>query len=145
MHIAAKVCVRCGEKTFSRETTEKIRQLVHGETEPVVVEVPVREAIQEDYLEIIEAQTRRVVTVIEVVSPGNKQPVEDHRNYETKREGLFRTLTNFVEIDLLRDWQPMPVTFLQTNGKQSHCRFKFNSKCHHLNSLTTIGHISTKV
>ena len=34
-HIPAKVCARCGEKTFSRETTEKIRQLVHGESEPV--------------------------------------------------------------------------------------------------------------
>jgi YgiT-type zinc finger domain-containing protein len=27
--IPAQVCVRCGEATFSRETTEKIRQLVH--------------------------------------------------------------------------------------------------------------------
>lgn len=30
-HIPAQVCERCGEATFSRETTEKIRQLVHGE------------------------------------------------------------------------------------------------------------------
>jgi len=28
-HIPAQVCERCGEATFSRETTEKIRQLVH--------------------------------------------------------------------------------------------------------------------
>ncbi len=28
-HIAAQVCERCGEATFSRETTEKIRRLVH--------------------------------------------------------------------------------------------------------------------
>ncbi|MFQ5631050.1 MAG: DUF4058 family protein [bacterium] len=90
--------------------------------EPIVVEVPVMEAIQEDYLEIMEAQTHRVVTVIEVLSPSNKQPGEDRRAYEAKRERLFRTLTNFVEIDLLRDWEPMPFTFLQTNGKQSHYR-----------------------
>lgn len=28
-HIPAQVCVRCGEATFSRETTEKIRRLVY--------------------------------------------------------------------------------------------------------------------
>lgn len=34
-HIPAMVCERCGEATFSRETTERIRQLVHGHTRPV--------------------------------------------------------------------------------------------------------------
>ena len=29
-HIPAQVCTRCGEAVFSRETTERIRQLVHG-------------------------------------------------------------------------------------------------------------------
>ncbi|MGA2658181.1 MAG: type II toxin-antitoxin system MqsA family antitoxin [Verrucomicrobiota bacterium] len=28
-HIPARICDRCGEPTFSRETTEKIRRLVH--------------------------------------------------------------------------------------------------------------------
>lgn len=34
-HIPALVCERCGEATFSRETTERIRQLVHGHPHPV--------------------------------------------------------------------------------------------------------------
>jgi YgiT-type zinc finger domain-containing protein len=34
-HIPALVCERCGEATFSRETTERIRQLVHSHTHPV--------------------------------------------------------------------------------------------------------------
>ena len=29
-HIPAQVCEHCGEATFSRETTERIRQLVHS-------------------------------------------------------------------------------------------------------------------
>ena len=29
-HIPALVCERCGEPSFSRETTESIRRLVHG-------------------------------------------------------------------------------------------------------------------
>lgn len=34
-HIPAMICERCGEATFSRETTERICQLVHGHTRPV--------------------------------------------------------------------------------------------------------------
>jgi len=33
-HIPARVCTRCGEAAFSRETTERIRLLVHGEGRP---------------------------------------------------------------------------------------------------------------
>ena len=29
--LPAVVCKRCGDRSFSRETTEKVRQLVHGE------------------------------------------------------------------------------------------------------------------
>jgi HTH-type transcriptional regulator/antitoxin MqsA len=32
--IPAEICERCGEATFSRETTEKIRRLVHGAGQP---------------------------------------------------------------------------------------------------------------
>ena len=28
--VPSTVCQRCGERSFSRETTEKVRQLVHG-------------------------------------------------------------------------------------------------------------------
>jgi HTH-type transcriptional regulator/antitoxin MqsA len=34
-NIPARVCTRCGEPTFSRETTEKIRRMVHGEADPI--------------------------------------------------------------------------------------------------------------
>ncbi len=34
-HIPAAVCARCGEEIFSRETTERIRRMVHGEAKPV--------------------------------------------------------------------------------------------------------------
>ena len=32
--IPARVCGRCGDRTFSRETTERIRRMVHGPAEP---------------------------------------------------------------------------------------------------------------
>ena len=34
-HISVIVCERCGEKVFSRDTIEKIRCMVHGESKPV--------------------------------------------------------------------------------------------------------------
>lgn len=34
-NIPAKVCGRCGEVVFSRETTEKVRQMLHGAAKPV--------------------------------------------------------------------------------------------------------------
>lgn len=33
-HIPAKVCGVCGDITYSRKTTEKIRQLIHGDNIP---------------------------------------------------------------------------------------------------------------
>jgi YgiT-type zinc finger domain-containing protein len=35
--IPANVCARCGEAIFSRETTERVRRMVHGEAQPVRV------------------------------------------------------------------------------------------------------------
>ena len=41
-NIPAEVCTQCGELTFSRETTERVRRMVHGEATPVgVVELDV--------------------------------------------------------------------------------------------------------
>jgi HTH-type transcriptional regulator/antitoxin MqsA len=34
-NIPATVCANCGEPLFSRETTEKVRRMVHGEAKPV--------------------------------------------------------------------------------------------------------------
>jgi YgiT-type zinc finger domain-containing protein len=34
-NIPATVCVHCGEPVFSRETTERVRRMVHGEARPV--------------------------------------------------------------------------------------------------------------
>jgi len=40
--IPATVCARCVEVTVSRETTETVRQLVHGKGEPAqLVQMPV--------------------------------------------------------------------------------------------------------
>jgi YgiT-type zinc finger domain-containing protein len=37
-HIPAQICGHCGEGAFSRETTEKIRRLVHESKRPIRTE-----------------------------------------------------------------------------------------------------------
>lgn len=91
---------------------------VHGEpargvamevvTAPSRILLPRVDVESEAYLEIRDSKRRRLVTVIELLSPTNKRPGEDRQQYLAKRAGLFRSETHFVEIDLLRGWPRMP-------------------------------------
>jgi hypothetical protein len=68
-----------------------------------VDEVPQR------YLEIRDRQTRQVVTVLELLSPSNKDPNGDREQYWKKtRLLLSRTAGGLVEIDLLRGGPRLP-------------------------------------
>ncbi|HIE27097.1 TPA: DUF4058 family protein [Candidatus Poribacteria bacterium] len=71
------------------------------------VNLPLFEKVREGYLEIHDARTHAVVTVIEVLSPSNKAPGAERDEYESKRRQVLATLTNLVEIDLLRAGEPM--------------------------------------
>ena len=74
--------------------------------QPVEVELPMPEVIRQGYLEIRDVATSEVVTAIEVLSPTNKRPGEGRKTYLAKRQILLASATNFVEIDLLRQWEP---------------------------------------
>jgi Protein of unknown function (DUF4058) len=64
--------------------------------------------IKERYLEVREVATKELITVIEVLSPINKRS-EGRSLYETKRIKILTSMTNLVEIDLLRSGKPMMV------------------------------------
>jgi hypothetical protein len=64
--------------------------------------------IKERYLEVREVATKELITVIEVLSPTNKRS-EGRSLYETKRIKILTSMTNLVEIDLLRSGKPMMV------------------------------------
>lgn len=76
----------------------------------VEVEVPVKDEIEETYLEVREAEGGQVITIVELLSPGNKQNSQGRKDYEEKRLAIFSSRTNLVEIDLLRAGAPMPVS-----------------------------------
>ena len=71
--------------------------------EPLVLETLLDEEIHEPYLEIIDATSRKVVTVIEVLSPANKfARSEGLKSFRQKRNAIMKSRAHWVEIDLLR-------------------------------------------
>ena len=78
-------------------------------SQPIQVRVPIPLTIRQGYLEIREVTTRAVVTAIELLSPINKRPGRGRQAYEHKREQILSSGTHFVEIDLLRAYEPMPM------------------------------------
>ncbi|HET6385325.1 MAG TPA: DUF4058 family protein [Armatimonadota bacterium] len=78
---------------------------------PVEVTLPVPEIVRLPYLEIRDAKTGgAVVTVIELLSPTNKRRGRGRDEYLLKRDELLASGTHLVEIDLLRAWEPMPIS-----------------------------------
>lgn len=84
--------------------------------QPVKVNVPMTEEIQESYLEIRQAGTGQVITVVEVLSPKNKRGGEGRDKYNTKRTKILDSQTHLVEIDLIRVGEPQPISIqVQSN------------------------------
>lgn len=69
---------------------------------PVELTLPEVESIRDSWLEIRDRRDRRVITVIELLSPTNKKRGPDHDAYLTKRNVVLGSQTNLVEIDLRR-------------------------------------------
>ncbi len=84
----------------------------------VAVELPLPDLARETYLEI-RGRDDRVVTVLEMLSPANKVPGEGRDLYERKRRRVLDSLTNLVEIDLLRGGQP---TVTSNESQSAHYR-----------------------
>jgi hypothetical protein len=79
------------------------------ENKSVTVTLPSPLEIKEGYLEIREVSTGKVVTIIEILSPTNKKSKEGRKSYLDKRDKIFESDTNLVEIDLIRTGEQMPM------------------------------------
>jgi hypothetical protein len=78
-------------------------------TAPRQVVLPIPERVTESFVEIRDRRTRRLVTIIELLSPSNKSPGEDREQYLQKRGTILTSHTHLVEIDLLRGHGRMPM------------------------------------
>jgi hypothetical protein len=86
-----------------------VSQAVATSATVLEVEVPMHDEVYENFLEIHEVKTGKLVTILELLSPVNKLNKQGREDYERKRGSIFRSWTNLVKIDLLRAGEPMPV------------------------------------
>lgn len=77
--------------------------------QPLNIQIPIAQEIQERFLEIREAGTGSVITTIELLSPKNKRSGDGRDTYVQKRQKILTSATNLVEIDLLRSGKPFPM------------------------------------
>ncbi len=76
---------------------------------PSRVRLPAVDCENLSFLEILDRETMRVITVIELLSPSNKQPGPDREQYLGKRAQILNSSVHFIEIDLLRGGPRMPM------------------------------------
>ena len=70
--------------------------------EPTTYTLPVTLQYKQKFLAIRDRLSRKLVTVIEFLSPLNKSPGIGLRAYRVKRWNVFNDMAHLVEIDLLR-------------------------------------------
>jgi len=75
---------------------------------PAQIVLPETDVERVDFVQVLDRHTRKVITVLELLSPSNKRPGPDRDQYLSRRGRLLRGGVNLVEIDLLRCGRPMP-------------------------------------
>ncbi len=95
--------------SITPEQSLPIESSVATQSRPERVSLPMSIPVNERYLEVREAKTDAVITVIEVLSPKNKRTGDGRTAYEKKRRLILESATHLVEIDLLRGGKAMPI------------------------------------
>ncbi len=76
---------------------------------PFVLTLPKPQEEREPFITIRSRESAEVVTIIEVLSPTNKNPKSDgHSEYLHKRGVILQSSTHLVELDLLRGGERLP-------------------------------------
>ncbi|MEL7067664.1 MAG: DUF4058 family protein [Cyanobacteria bacterium J06581_3] len=111
-----KTVVGIPDATVAKQDTEGTNVQIGSSTsvatvtKPERVVLPMPYEVTERYLEIRNVSNKQVTTVIELLSPANKRQGEGRRKYLEKRQTVLESATHFIEIDLLRKGDAMPMT-----------------------------------
>ncbi len=97
--VAPRYFVALGRSTYLLEAGDNIL----GEP------IPVNDEVGENFLEVREVTSGKLVTILELLSAVNKLHGKGRADYEEKRDQVFQSRTNLVEVDLLRAGEPMAV------------------------------------
>lgn len=76
---------------------------------PATVELSAVDVEREGVIHILDRRSRTVVTVVELLSPSNKNQGGNRDQYLSKRGKILESPTHLVEIDLLRGGPRMPM------------------------------------
>jgi hypothetical protein len=76
---------------------------------PVLLQLPYTRTLGPRLLRIVDRRRRRIVTVLEVLSPANKTKTGNGVAYRAKRADYLASDVNLVEIDLLRAGERPPL------------------------------------
>ncbi len=111
LHPGESLSIGRPDLVLSSTSASEAVSLARGPAGPAVldVEVPIPDEARETFLEIRNVKAKRLVTVVEILSPANKRKGRGRRIYQKKRRRILESQTSLVEIDLLRAGEPMPV------------------------------------
>lgn len=103
-----------GDVSIHRSPTEESLSDPRTALAPLAPSVlgSVRLAVDEErlsFVRILDRETRDVVTIIELLSPSNKDSGQDRSQYLGKRERVLESSAHLVELDLLRGGRRPPI------------------------------------
>lgn len=105
--------LRIGERPEKKDWSVPPQTAALEVAEPIVITTLLDDDIHEPRLEVIDRETRQLVTVLEIISPSNKAAGSYGRaSYQQKRREILDSPGHWVEIDLLRQGKalfPRPV------------------------------------
>ena len=85
-----------------------MRAMPERSRDAIAVRLPATDLLKERYIEVRRVDNRRVIAIIELLSPTNKDG-DGRLEYLAKRAAVLYSPTHLVEIDLLRAGRRMPV------------------------------------
>lgn len=95
--------LRIGERDERKDASVPPQDAAVEMAEPVVITTLLDNEIHEPRLEVIDRETRHLVTVLEILSPSNKVAGSHGRaSYQQKRREILESECHWVEMDFLR-------------------------------------------
>jgi hypothetical protein len=104
----ADVAISIGSDVGRRAARETPETAGVAIAEPVIIPLIIYDEVRESKIHILRREDRRLITVVELLSPTNKTG-EGHIQYLSKRNALLTSGVHLVEIDLLVGGQRLPL------------------------------------
>ncbi len=97
------------DMSVTRTPESAVRRGVGTLEAPARVRLPAIDTERLSFVEVLDRRNRQVVTVIELLSPANKNSGPDRQQYLDKRAQLLASPVHLVELDLLRAGPRLPM------------------------------------